>query len=39
MQRLGKPRDVVGSLLFLCSDASDFVTGEIIMVDGGRTLN
>jgi NAD(P)-dependent dehydrogenase (short-subunit alcohol dehydrogenase family) len=37
-QRLGRrgtPRDLVGALLFLCSDSSSFVTGQTILVDGG----
>lgn len=35
--RLGTPRDVVGPVLFLLSDASAFVTGQVITVDGGIT--
>lgn len=37
--RLGTPGDVVGAVLFLSSKASDFVTGTILMVDGGRTAD
>lgn len=33
--RFGKPEELVGTLLWLCSDASRFVTGTIIPVDGG----
>ena len=33
--RWGVPADVVGTVLFLCSDAADYVTGTIIPVDGG----
>jgi len=33
--RTGKPDDIVGPALFLASDLSAFVTGTIVMVDGG----
>ncbi|MGH2371493.1 MAG: SDR family oxidoreductase, partial [Chloroflexota bacterium] len=36
--RVGQPDDLVGALLFLASPASDFVTGQTIVVDGGFTL-
>jgi len=35
--RWGFPEDVVGPTVFLASKASDFVTGQIIYVDGGTT--
>jgi gluconate 5-dehydrogenase len=35
--RLGMPEDMVGAVVFLCSPASDFVTGQTIFVDGGTT--
>jgi NAD(P)-dependent dehydrogenase (short-subunit alcohol dehydrogenase family) len=35
--RLGEPDDFVGPLLFLLSPASDFVTGQVLYVDGGYT--
>ncbi len=35
MGRFGKPEDIDGALLFLSSDMSKFVTGTIIVVDGG----
>jgi NAD(P)-dependent dehydrogenase (short-subunit alcohol dehydrogenase family) len=35
--RLGEPEDFVGIALYLLSPASDFVTGQIIYVDGGFT--
>ena len=38
MGRLGEPRDLVGAAVFLSSSASDFVVGQTIYVDGGRTL-
>lgn len=36
--RLGTPQDVVGPTLFLASPLSSFVTGQVLYVDGGRTL-
>ena len=35
--RNGEPQDLDGPLLFLCSDASAYVTGQVLMVDGGFT--
>ena len=35
MNRFGKPEDLLGALHWLCSDASAFVTGTVIAVDGG----
>ncbi len=33
--RLGDPGDVAGAVRFLCSDAASFITGEVLLVDGG----
>jgi 2-deoxy-D-gluconate 3-dehydrogenase len=33
--RIGETKDVVGSVLYLASDASDFTTGSTLLVDGG----
>ena len=33
--RLGDPADVAGAVRFLCSDEASFVTGEVLLVDGG----
>lgn len=35
--RNGRMEDIDGPLLFLCSDASGYVTGQVLMVDGGYT--
>jgi NAD(P)-dependent dehydrogenase (short-subunit alcohol dehydrogenase family) len=37
--RLGEPPDLVGAAVFLASAASDFVVGQTLYVDGGRTLS
>jgi NAD(P)-dependent dehydrogenase (short-subunit alcohol dehydrogenase family) len=34
-----QPADLVGALLFLCSPASDFVTGQTVVVDGGMIMH
>ena len=33
--RLGEPADIAGAVRFLCSDEASFVTGEVLLVDGG----
>ncbi|HKK45367.1 MAG TPA: SDR family oxidoreductase, partial [Balneolaceae bacterium] len=35
MKRFGEPDDLAGTLVWLCSEASSFVTGTVIPVDGG----
>lgn len=37
LKRMGKPEDIAPTVLFLASDASSYITGAIIMVDGGWT--
>lgn len=36
IRRIGYPEDIAGIILFLCSDLSNFLCGEIIVADGGR---
>jgi NAD(P)-dependent dehydrogenase (short-subunit alcohol dehydrogenase family) len=38
LSRIGIPEDVVGAALYLASPASDWVTGTIMVVDGGASV-
>ena len=38
LKRMGQPEDMVGACLFLLSDESSWVTGQILAVDGGQTF-
>ncbi|MCB0997166.1 MAG: SDR family oxidoreductase [Acidimicrobiales bacterium] len=35
LSRQGRPEDLVGGLLYLCSDRSSFMTGQTLLIDGG----
>ena len=37
--RLGEVDDVVGAALYLVSPLSDYVTGEVLVIDGGLNLS
>jgi 3-oxoacyl-[acyl-carrier protein] reductase len=37
--RLEQPHDLIGGLLFLAGDESDFVTGQTLVIDGGRYMH
>lgn len=39
LKRLGQPEDLIGALLFLVSAESDFITGQTLLVDGGRAMH
>jgi 3-oxoacyl-[acyl-carrier protein] reductase len=38
LNRLGKPKDVAKVVAFLCSDDADYITGQVINVDGGMVM-
>ena len=38
MKRFGTPEDVAKLALFLASDESDYITGEVIRIDGGMAM-
>jgi len=39
LNRLQQPKDLLGALIFLASDDSDFITGQTLLVDGGRVMH
>ncbi len=39
LRRLGKIQDIADAAVFLCSSAASFITGEILVVDGGQWLS
>ena len=36
--RIGMPKDISGVAHFLASEAANFITGQLIVVDGGETI-
>ncbi|MBM3346541.1 MAG: SDR family oxidoreductase, partial [Betaproteobacteria bacterium] len=39
IKRAATPEDLVGTLVYLCSPESDFVTGQCLVVDGGSVMH
>jgi len=39
MQRVGQPQDIAETVIWLCSDAAGFITGQNIAIDGGYTTS
>jgi NAD(P)-dependent dehydrogenase (short-subunit alcohol dehydrogenase family) len=39
MGRFGKPEDTVGAVVFFASDDSDFISGQTLLINGGRRVN
>jgi NAD(P)-dependent dehydrogenase (short-subunit alcohol dehydrogenase family) len=37
MKRLAEPDELVGTALLLCSDAGSYITGQVVIADGGGT--
>ena len=38
MNRFGKPEEMADAIVFLCSEKANFITGSVLVVDGGQTV-
>jgi 3-oxoacyl-[acyl-carrier protein] reductase len=38
LKRMGSPEDMANAVLFLSSDRADYITGQVIVVDGGMSI-
>ena len=38
IKRIGKPEEIADSIIFLLSDKASYITGQVLVVDGGFTL-
>ena len=39
IRKIGKPEDIAHAAVFLASDEASYITGQTIVVDGGRVIN
>jgi len=39
LRRVGQPEDITGAVIYLASEASNLVTGHILLIDGGWTAH
>lgn len=39
LRRLGEPEDVAGAVVFLCSPAGRYITGQSLVIDGGAIIS
>jgi NAD(P)-dependent dehydrogenase (short-subunit alcohol dehydrogenase family) len=39
MGRMGKPEEIASTVVFLCSDAASYITGQSLTIDGGYTAS
>ena len=39
LERIGEPEDIGDAVVFLLSEKSNYITGQIISVDGGSSIN
>ncbi|MBN2568441.1 MAG: SDR family oxidoreductase, partial [Deltaproteobacteria bacterium] len=37
-RRFAKPEEIVGTAIFLASEASDYMTGSVVVIDGGYSI-
>ncbi|MDU3350773.1 MAG: SDR family oxidoreductase, partial [Clostridium sp.] len=38
MRKIGEPKEIANLVLFLSSNSSDYITGQVINVDGGMVM-
>jgi 3-oxoacyl-[acyl-carrier protein] reductase len=38
LKRFGKPEDIAGACSFLASEAANYITGQVLQVDGGMVM-